>query len=128
MRFVSKNGGLQIGLKSGVMVDFTNMNGVGVLETEDKDVIKELKAHPYYGASNSVISFASGDIPNADDSNIVNGARGYRETQGGKDYKALYKEFDKLKSEIVKVDGTYRADAVKESVAKYESLKLELGL
>jgi len=125
MKFYSKSKHLVLSIGDEIL-KFRDMGGVGVFETEDKELIGKLKEHPG-NKIKGVGSFFASPINGGKKSHIIEGARGSR-TEEVTDLKALFKKYDALKDEIVKVDGDFRADATEEQKAEYIKLKAEIGL
>jgi len=125
MKFYSKSKHLVLSIGDEIL-KFRDMGGVGVFETEDKELIGKLKEHPD-NKIKGVGSFFASPISGGKKSHIIEGARGSR-TEEVTDLKALFKKYDALKDEIVKVDGDFRADATEEQKAEYIKLKAEIGL
>jgi hypothetical protein len=121
-KFVSKSKNLKLTIGD-KLIEFVDLGGYGVLETNDEELIEKLKSHPDFKIS-GIGAFTIGSLPKSS-SNVVQGARGYRE---GEDLKKLFKEYDTLKTEIVTVSGDFRKGVTEDQKIKFEKLKLEIGL
>jgi len=126
MKFYSKSKHLVLSIGDEIL-KFKDAGGIGVFETEDKELIEKLKKHPDNKIKGVGSFFASPVSGSGKKSHIIEGARGSR-TEEVADLKALFKKYDALKGEIVKVDGGFRADATEEQKVEYAKLKAEIGL
>lgn len=124
MQFYSKHRKLVIAINDKV-IKFTPFGAGGSYNTEDEEVIELLKNHHLYN-SNGYGSFTAHVIGDKK-SNIIKGQRGSR-GEDVEDIKSNFKEYDTLKSEIIKVDGSFRKDADEDKIIRFNELKEKLGL
>lgn len=117
------------------LIQFTNSGLMGILtlDTEtDVDTIELLLKHPDYNKR-----FTDKPLVARESNNIIIGVRTSSNTiVNESEFKNQiqieminkFKEYDSIKSQVVKLDGTPKKDADPELLLKFEQLKTELNI
>jgi len=108
-------------------VKFTRMGSAGQFTTNDEKIAESLRKHPEFGRT--FVEIGLGNIPQK--SNIISGIRSSAtQPELGKVQPdpQKYIRYGVLQAKLLKMDGTYRKDAVQEEISEFEKLKQELEI
>ena len=124
MKYFSKSKNLKVSIGK-KLIEFKNIGGIGIFETEDEKLIQLLESHKNFKIS-GIGSFTVMKL-NAKASNVIQGQRGATTEELDK-VKEKFKGYETLKTKIVKVDGEFRYGTDEKDIDRYNTLREELGL
>jgi len=115
---------IQIGRK---IIKFRPEGAAGVFETDDEKIIKALESNPHFNKDNQG-GFFKGSV-HSSQTNVVHGTRGalmHEPKEDKNELINLFKEYEKLKAEVLKVNGEFKTDVTDELKAKFNELKMRI--